>query len=711
MDNTPAPPPATDAPIALVESVPVAPFNSRSEFDEAVARAAEAARVYYDADALVMPDAVYDALVDRIAVTRALHPDWDDAGVTTEVAAGQSAGGDVPHPTPMLSLDKVADTQANQNAIDESGELNRFLDRAGKSGYTVEVKLDGNAIRAVYEQGRLVQAVTRGDGQAGEDVTANVLRTPGIHGLPATLDQPFTGEVRGEVFMTFADFDAASENRVEAGGKPFANPRNATAGCLRALNRSFEARMSFGAYQVEGWLPRADGNTTTTTMDSHYERMRFAADLGFTTAASLAPTEARVHASAVDAKLALVAIKAARDTLPFPIDGAVIAYNDQAARAAVGEGNRAPRWALAFKYPPREGVTTVEGVDLAIGRTGRLSLTLRLAPLYLDGSTVSRASGHNPAWLAASGLGVGMNVLLVKRGDIIPYASLLDGPQPADATPFVLPEVCPNCAEPWDKTSKLWRCHTPSCSRVGRVEWAASKKCWDIDGLSTARVEALVEADLVVDIADLFDLSVDQIAGVKMGVSETGADILIGPTVAATIVNGIEKAKTQPLARTIAALGLRFTGSTFGRRFAEHFKTLQAFRDATLEDLMQVEAVKEGRGTVIHAQLQEARATIDRLIAAGVTTEVETVAAPEGKSLPWVGKKVVVSGAVPGMGREEAKEAATRLGATIAGSVSKNTTLLVAGPGAGSKLAKAEALGVEVMDAEKFAALYAEVYG
>lgn len=677
----------------------VTPFDTRDEFDNAVHLTAEAAKAYAAEDGLTMPDAEWDRLTDKIAATLALHPDWDDQGVATQVAAGQGVG-DIPHPTPMLSLDKVTDTNPAQNAISENEDLDAFFRRSGITGLNVEVKLDGNAIRAVYEHGRLVQAVTRGDGNAGEDVTTNVLRAPGVRGLPAVLNTNWTGEVRGEIFMTYADFDEASENRVEAGGKPFANPRNAVSGCLRAINRTYDATMSFGAYSL----------TDDTGVTTHTALMQRAEALGFTTAASLTPGEA-ICDSVADAKFQIVRIKVARDTLGFPIDGAVISYDRNTERARVGDSSRSPNWAIAWKYPAREGKSAARSVEMAIGRTGRLSLTLHYDPIRLDGSTVSKASGHNPSWLAASGIGAGMNLLVVKRGDIIPYASLLDGDQPENTTPFVLPDTCPNCDEAWDKTSKLWRCHTPDCSRAGRITWAAGKTCWDIDGLSTSRVEAMVEQEVVKDIADLFDLTVEQVANVKMGESSAGADVLIGATVATTIINGIEKAKSQPLWRTIAALGLRFTGSTFGNRFAEHFKTLEAFRDATLDDLMQVEAVKDGRGTVIHAQLQDAREVINRLIAAGITTEVEEAVAPEGKELPWVGKKVVVSGSVPGMGREEAKEAARKMGAAVSGSVSKNTTLLVAGDGAGSKLAKAEDLGVEVMTADDFADLYASIFG
>lgn len=667
------------------------PYATRTDFDEAVNRAAEAAKAYYDTDAVNMVDADYDHLVDSIAATVALHPGWDDRGVSTQVAGGQSGGGDVTHPTPMLSLSKT-------KTIDDIADIVRRVNGL----VAVEVKIDGLAIRAEYRDGNLVLAATRGDGMTGENVTAQVLRGTGIHGLPATLSTDWTGEVRGEIYMTDADFEAACNLRVERGGKPFANPRNATAGSLRKTGDENFMPMSFAAYDISG--------ETVDNYDSYLARMAEARHLGFQTAAHIGPDSTQW--STVEAVTAAIArIESLRDTLGFPIDGAVIKADLDADRSRLGSASRTPRWATSYKYAPREAASVLRSVEVGIGRTGRMSLTAHIDPVLVDGSVVSKASGHNAPWMAAAGLGPGMNILVVKRGDIIPYISLLDGDQPADATPWVAPESCPQCGEAWDKTSILWRCHTPACSVTGRIEWFGDRSTMDVDGLSTSTAEALVEAGLVNDIADLFDLTVEQVAAVKIGTTPTGADRLIGAATATRLINGIEASKSQPLNRVIASLGLRFTGKTFGRRFADFFKSLEAFRDATLEDLMQVEAVKEGRGTLIYKGLLESRDLIDRLIAAGVTTTVEEAVAPEGAELPFAGMKVVVSGTVPGMGRTEAQEAAIRLGATVSGSVSKNTSLLVAGDGAGSKMSKAETLGVKVMPADEFAALYASIFG
>lgn len=668
------------------------PYPTRADYDLAVARAREAAQAYYvDPDAVLMTDADYDALVDRIAATHALHPDWDDLGVTTQVAAGTPVVGDVTHPTPMLSLDKVTDTEPDKNGISENPDLDAFLDRAGRTGYVVEPKLDGNAIRAVYQHGRLVLAATRGDGRTGENVTANVLRAPGITGLPETLSTSWSGEVRGEVFMTDDDFETASTNRIQAGGKPFANPRNATSGSLRALDRTYDAPMSFGAYFISG--EGIDGHA------SHVARMSKATSLGFTTAASLSPLGNVVQGSAADAKFAIVQLKAARDTLGFPIDGAVISYDGDTDRARAGEGNRHPKWALAWKYPPREGTSVLRSIEIGIGRTGRMSLTAHIDPIPLDGSVVAKASGHNPAWLQASGLGIGHRVMVVKRGDIIPYVSLLDGPQPDGVIPWVAPETCPKCDEPWDKSSLLWRCHTPSCSQVGKVEFFGSRDCMDIDGLSTATAEALVESGLVSDVADLYDLTVGQVSQVQIGITPTGSPRLIGVATAERIVNGIQASKAQPFNRVVTALGIRATGRSVGRWLASRFKTMDALRAATVEEIAEIDKMGLIKARLVVDGLRQLGDVIDRLAAHGVTMAVEETAGPK----PLAGKTYVVSGSVPGYTRTTINERIEALGGTASSSVSKNTTALVTSETGTSKAKKAASLGIPVIDPDEFA--------
>lgn len=674
----------------------VAPFESRTEFDAAVVQASRAAQAYYDTDTLVMPDAAYDTLVDRIAATQAAHPDWDDGGVVTEVAGGQSAGGDVPHPTPMLSLDKVTDTEPAHNGIRENADLNRFL-RAARGGYNVDVKVDGLAVRVGYVMGRLTLAVTRGDGRTGEDVTDRVLRGVGIKGLPKTLAEAWTGEVRGEIFMSDTDFEQANGLRLERGGVAFANPRNATAGSLRKSGEKNWMPMSFAAYAISG--DGIDG------LDTHTARMDRATALGFTTAASITPG-APYCDSVSDARFQIVRIKVARDTLGFPIDGAVVSYDDVAERARVGEGSRTPKWALAWKYPPREAQSVLRSIEIGVGKTGRMSLTAHIDPVYVDGSTVAKASGHNAPLFMSWGMGVGHRVLVVKRGDIIPYISLLDGPQDENVTPWVAPDECPQCGEAWDKSSLLWRCHTPSCSIAGRVAYFAGRDCLDIEGLGDTVAEALANltnADgtpVVKDVADLYDLTVEQWTTLPMGQTATGATRSLGAANAAKILASLEASKSQPFNRLITALGIRMTGRSVGRWLAREFPTMERLRAATVEQVATIEKMGPVKAQHVVDGLAKMGPVLDRLAAHGLNMGEEPK--DDGTPKPFEGHTYVVSGAVPGYTRTTIAEAIEARGGKASSSVSKTTTALVTAETGTSKAKKAEALGIPVIDPDEF---------
>jgi DNA ligase (NAD+) len=671
----------------------VAPYATRAEFDEAVTTAAQAAKAYYDTDAVVMVDADYDLLVDRIAATRDAHPDWDDAGVSSQVAGGQSTGGTIFHRTPMLSLAKVTDINPAHNGISENADLDAFFMRSGITGFNVEVKLDGNAISVFYENGRLVRAVTRGDGLSGEDVTVNVLR--GVAGLPLVLSEPWTGEVRGEIFMTDDDFEAASANRVKAGGKPFANPRNATSGSLRAIDRTYEAPMSFGAYSLTDDM----GVTTHTAL------MQRAEALGFTTAASLTPGDAYCD-SVADAKFQIVRIKVARDTLGFPIDGAVISYDRFTERARVGEGNRTPKWAIAWKYPPREAQSILRSIEIGVGKTGRMSLTAHIDPVYVDGSTVAKASGHNAPLFMSWGMGVGHRVMVVKRGDIIPYISLLDGPQDENVTPWVAPDECPQCGEEWDKSSLLWRCHTPSCSIAGRIAYFASRDCLDIEGLGDTVAEALANlthadgSPVVKDVADLYDLTAEQWANLPMGTTSTGGVRRLGEANAAKIMESMEKAKSQPFNRLVTALGIRMTGRSVGRWLAREFPTMDLLRAATVEQVASIEKMGTIKATHVVEGLAKMSDVLDRLAAHGLNMGEEPT--DDGAPKPFAGQTYVVSGSVPGYTRTTVQERIEALGGKASSSVSKTTTALVTSEEGTSKAKKAATLGIPVIDPDEF---------
>jgi DNA ligase (NAD+) len=666
-----------------------APYPTQQDYLNAVEQAKAAAAAYYDGDTLLLTDAEYDTILDQIAATEATQPTWTVAhGLLDAVAGGVSAGGDVTHPTPMLSLEKAAD----------QGAVTKFVNALASRQATVvvEPKMDGLAIRAVYENGTLVLAATRGDGRTGEDVTAQILRTPGVTGLPATLDKPWTFEVRGEVYLTDDQFTVASDNRVNLAGKaPYANPRNAVAGALRNTDLGYEVPMSFAAYD----LVPTDG--TKPDFDHHRLLMKQVASAGIQTAASLIPGGDTEFHNAGNVNKALDAIEAARDTLGFPIDGAVIKVDSLPERDRLGIGSRTPKWAVAYKYAPAEARSILRDIEVTVGRTGRISLRAVIDPVEVGGTVVTYATLHNPAFIEAQGLGIGSVVTVVRAGDVIPRVTAAIGEQPDGLTPWTAPETCPQCSQPWNKSTLLWRCDTYECSVAGRISYALSRDVLDVDGASVSFAEAAAESGLVNDIADLYNLTVTQVAALPAGDGRT-----IGEKNATKIVNGIQAAKAQPLNRQITALGIRLTGRTMGRRLAAHFGSLAALRAATVEELSQVEGVGPEKATVIRQGLDTMSPVIDRLIAAGITTETEQPDTPAGGgTLPFTGMTVVVSGSVPGLSRNEANEAVERLGGKSSSSVSKNTSLLVAGDGAGSKAAKAESLGVKVMPAEEFAAL------
>lgn len=671
-----------------------APFADQTEYEAAVADASHAADSYYNSASLRMSDAEYDTLTARIEATETANPSWAaSGGLLTEVAGGTSKGGDIRHTTPMLSLGKAK----------EESDVRAFIDKV-TGAVAIEPKLDGMAVNATYKDGALIQVTTRGDSVTGEDVTA---QATGIAGLPARLATKWSGEVRGEVYLSDIDFQTAVANRVAAGKPPFANPRNAVAGSLRNESITYDVPKSFAAYDITGIPPVA----------SHSAAMKEAAALGFGTALALVPVSGTAVTGDHEKALATVRlIQDLRASLGFPIDGAVIKADDLSERARLGAGTRDPRWAVAFKYPADQAQTVLIGVLREVGRTGVVSLTADLEPVSVGGTVVRRATLHNAKFIEAlgPGFGPGCEVFVHRAGDVIPRVDAVVETSPAPVT-YTVPTTCPQCNEELDTTSSvLWRCLTPECSIGGRIKYAGHRDVWDIDGLDVSTGEALVDAGLVKDIADLFDLTVEQVAGVRIGTTPTGAPRLIGTATATRIVTGIDTARKQPLHRTITALGIRKTGRTMGRRLAASLGSMSALRAANVERLSEVEGIGADKAAYVHAGLMAMGPVIDRLAAAGLPMDAETVEVPVAAAgAPEnivAGKKVVVTGTVPGYGRQEATDLVVRLGGTTAGSVSKNTDLVVVGDGAGSKAEKAAALGVPVMAAADFAAL-AQAFG
>jgi DNA ligase (NAD+) len=692
----------------VVDAGRAEPFADVEEYRTAITTIRAAAAAYYAGDGLVMDDADYDALMARVGATEASSPTWASPDTPTElVAAGAVVGGDVAHSTAMLSLDNVFDPDGLRGW---ATRLERTLGRR-PDGFTVEPKIDGMAVAVHYRDGRLARVVTRGDGRAGEDVTAQARH---VAGLPARLTEAVTVEVRGEVFMTEDDFAVANELRTAHGGQAFANPRNATAGTLRAQDRAYLAPLSFFAYGVQD------------ESGSHSAAMVRLADLGVATTAASPAGMARC-ATVDDVVAAVEALSARRGGLGFAIDGAVVKADSATDRAQAGSSSRAPRWAIAFKFPADTRTTRLLDIEVQVGRTGLVTPVAVLAPVQVGGVVVTSATLHNFDDLVRRDVRVGDTVYVRRAGDVIPEITGADAAaRPADAVPFSPPEVCPRCAGDIDRSHKRWRCvRGRACGAAEGLGYFAARDAMDIEGLGDTIIRGLVARGLVVDPADLYDLDVATLEQLDR----------LGRTSATKLAANIAASRTQPLARVLTGLGVRMTGRSMSRRLARHFGTMQALCDATVEQLQQVEGVGPERAATIAAELVDLAPVIAKLARRGVNMVEPGGGTPAAQGAPAADQPatgesatdqlatnapplplrkadgtpmtVVVTGSVPGLTRTEGNEAVESLGGRSSSSVSKKTDLVVVGDGAGSKATKAEELGVRILTAERFAELLA----
>lgn len=675
----------------------------------AVEGATQAAAAYYATGESTLDDDAYDRLVRGIAAYELEHPqEMLDASPTGKVAGG-AAVGDVPHTVPMLSLDNVFSAE---QFVTWTASLERRIGRP-VAAWSVEPKLDGLAVAARYHQGRLDRLITRGDGTAGEDVS-HAIGT--VLGLPEQLTSPATIEVRGEILMTNEQFEQANTVRTEHGGAPFANPRNGAAGTLRAKDRPYRVEMTFFAY---GALALPDSGELTGTLAElpHSEVLELVAGLGVHTAADTAVAP-RTVGTAEEVQAGVEDIAALRASLPFGIDGIVIKADLAADQREAGSGTRAPRWAIAYKLPAVEKVTRLLDVEWNVGRTGIIAPRAVLEPVEIDGSTVGYATLHNPADITRRDLRLGDQVMVYKAGDIIPrieapVAHLRTG----DEKPIEFPEACPQCGSEIDTSEQRWRCtRGRNCRLVASISYAAGRDQLDIEGLGATRVVQLVDAGLVTDFADLFTLGREQLLSLeRMG--ETSTDNLLA---------AIDTARTRPLSRVFCALGVRGTGRSMSRRIARHFATMDRIVAADAETLQQVDGIGKEKATGVVGELVELAPLISKLVAAGVNmTEPGATPPPEpgeaqadagagdgaAAGLPLDGMTVVVTGAMTGplekLSRNQMNELIERAGGKSSSSVSKRTSLLVAGEKAGSKRTKAEDLGVRITAPDEFAELIA----
>ncbi|MET7759204.1 NAD-dependent DNA ligase LigA [Streptomyces sp. NPDC005389] len=667
-------------------------LSDRAAYEAALQHLREASRSYYGDGDSAMDDTSYDRL--RLAVLA-----WEEANPadvspdtpTGLVADGAAPAGDVAHTTRLLSLDNVFDAEG---LVAWGASVERRLGRAPAGGFTVEPKIDGAAVAARYRDGRLVQVVTRGDGRHGEDVSHVIGQ---VDGLPEQLAEPVTVEVRGEVAFTQEQFETANEVRAAHGAQVFVNPRNGTAGTLRAKGRPYRLRMTFWAYGVV----ELDGVPFLPAGATHAEALAAVADAGVqTTAAS--PAGLLVVSDLVAAQAQADAVAAIRTELPVGIDGLVIKLNDTAEQEAAGLGSRFPHWAIAVKLPAIERQTVLEDVVWEVGRTGVLAPTAILAAVEIDGSTVTRATLHNPADIRRRDLHIGDTVTVYKAGDIIPRVQAAVVPlRPAGATPVPLPEACPRCGGEINTAQERWRCAKgTACALPALIEYAAGREMLDIDGLGKTYVAALVESGDVRDVADLFTLTVEQLTAAS-GSAKRGTKL----------AEQITAAKDRPLNRVFCALGVLGTGRSMSRRIARHFGTMEAIRQADATEMQDVEGIGPEKAPVIVEQVAALAPVIDKLAAAGVNmTEPEDPSAAQGGG-PLDGKVVVVTGKMAGpldgFGRSEMNALIEKAGGRAGSSVSARTSILVAAPSANgkpsSKAVKAAELGVEVLSPEAFA--------
>ncbi|AHI78450.1 NAD-dependent DNA ligase LigA [Burkholderia thailandensis] len=648
---------------------------------------------YYVLDQPDLPDAEYDRLFAELQQIEAEHPDLVTPDSPTQRVGGEVASGFTPvvHDTPMLSLnngfsddDVVAFDKRVADGLDKPTDLAGTVTEPVE--YACELKFDGLAISLRYENGRFVQASTRGDGTTGEDVTENI-RT--VRSIPLTLKGkrvPRMLDVRGEVLMFRRDFARLNERQRAAGQREFANPRNAAAGSLRQLDSKITASrpLSFFAYGI-GVLDGVEMPDTHSSLLDWYETLGLPVN-----------RERAVVRGAAGLLEFFHSVGARRESLPYDIDGVVYKVNRRDEQDRLGFVSRAPRFALAHKFPAQEALTKLVAIDVQVGRTGAITPVARLEPVFVGGATVTNATLHNEDEVRRKDIRIGDTVIVRRAGDVIPevVSAVLDR-RPADAREFVMPTECPECGSRVERLpdEAIARCTGGLFCPAQRKQalWHfAQRRALDIDGLGEKIIDQLVEQNLVRTPADLFNLGFSTLVELDRFAEKS----------AQNLIDSLEKAKHTTLARFIYALGIRHVGESTAKDLAKHFGSLDPIMDASIDELLEVNDVGPIVAESIHQFFAEAhnRTVIEQLRAKGKVTWPEGPPAPRAPQGVLAGKTVVLTGTLPTLTREAAKEMLEAAGAKVAGSVSKKTDYVVAGADAGSKLAKAEELGIPVLD-------------
>ena len=660
------------------------------------------AHEYYVQDAPTVPDGEYDRVYQQLQALEGAYPELVTSDSPTQRVIGAVLDGLAPvrHAVPMLSIQTETDNEATGAiAFDQRVRKELELTEADPAvEYVAEPKFDGLAMNLRYENGVLVQATTRGDGEVGEDVTHNIRTIRQIPlRLPADQNVPPVVEVRGEVHMAKADLDRLNERQQAAGAKTFANPRNAAAGSVRQLDSKIAAQrpLSFFAYGLGQITPPEQGGPDFGT---HYAMLQTLKSWGFPVAPQVCIAVGASELVAFHQR-----IGAERANLPYEIDGVVYKVNSLALQRQLGFKSREPRWAVAHKYPAQEMPTVMEAIDVQVGRTGKLTPVARLAPVQVGGVVVTNATLSNLFDIRKKGVRVGDMVIVRRAGDVIPeVAGRVPGVRPVYVPNFRMPKACPICgsAVVREKGEANHRCTGGlfcAAQRKEAILHFAHRRAMDIEGLGGKLVDQLVDAQVVRVLPDLYKLGLTSLAALdRMAVKS-----------AQNVLDALEKSKRTTLQRFLFGLGIRNVGESTAKDLAKHFGTLDAIMDASEEALLQVKDVGPVVANSIHTFFAQPhnREVVEQLRACGVSWE-EGVPAEKAPQI-LAGLTVVLTGTLPTLGRDTAKDMLEAAGAKVSGSVSKKTSYVVAGAEAGSKLAKAEELGVPVLDEAGLLALLA----
>ena len=685
-------------------------FDDNNDEARARIRAAELRKelahhshLYYAQDAPTISDAAYDSLMRELKDIENEFPQLivPESPTQRVGAAPSTAFMPVRHATRMYSLDNAMDFGELDAWLAKTHEY--FAEQNRDVQFICELKIDGSSIALTYKNGALMQAATRGDGNVGEDVTANV-RT--IKDVPLQIHETVLAtlaevELRGEVYLPKSSFDQINAAQEEKGQAPFANPRNAAAGSLRQKNPHVTASRELATFMYA----RGDEGVLSETQSGF---LHLLAKAGFHVNPDVkvckTPEEVRAFCE-----------KALEDRydLPYEIDGVVVKVDSFADQAALGFTAKAPRWAIAYKFPPEEKTTVLRDIVVQVGRTGVLTPVAEFDPVYVAGSTIARATLHNAEEIERKGILIGDTIIVHKAGDVIPeVVGPIEGLRTGEERPFKMPNVCPSCGQPVFATEGevALRCENNACpaQRVERLIHFVSRGAADIEGLGNETIVRLVDSGLVKRASDFYHLTFDQLAALDLGrVKQDGTPVLFGPVVAEKVMAEIEASKKRPVAKLVFGFGIRHVGATVAATLMNHFGSIEKLRHATQEEISSLEGVgpKIAESIVDYFAVPANQDMITELARAGVVLEQDVI---NVDALPLAGQTFVLTGTLATLGRLEATDALKKLGAKVSSSVSKKTSYVVAGEKAGSKFEKAQALGVPVLTEDELLSLLEE---